>query len=205
MKKGTFFVLSGPSGCGKGTVLKEVLKRGGDNVAYSVSATSRAPRAEEREGKNYYFKTRSEFESLIAAGAFVEYTETYGNYYGTLKSEVEKSISAGKSIILEIDPVGARNVRREYPDAVLVFLVAPDLEILKQRLKGRGSEDENTFRIRHEAALSEMENATLYDYVVVNDEVSRAADDILAIIRAENLRTKNSIEILSGIKGGKQL
>lgn len=205
MKKGTFFVLSGPSGCGKGTVLKEVLKRGGDNVAYSVSATSRAPRAEEREGKNYYFKTRSEFESLIAAGAFVEYTETYGNYYGTLKSEVEKSISAGKSIILEIDPVGARNVRREYPDAVLVFLVAPDLEILKQRLKGRGSEDENTFRIRHEAALSEMENATLYDYVVVNDEVSRAADDILAIIRAENLRTKNSIEILSEIKGGKQL
>ena len=205
MKKGTFFVLSGPSGCGKGTVLKEVLKRGGDNVAYSVSATSRAPRAEEREGKNYYFKTRSEFENLIAAGAFVEYTETYGNYYGTLKSEVEKSMSAGKNIILEIDPVGARNVRREYPDAVLVFLVAPDLEILKQRLKGRGSEDENTFRIRHEAALSEMENATLYDYVVVNDEVSRAADDILAIIRAENLRTKNSIEILSGIKGGKQL
>ena len=205
MKKGTFFVLSGPSGCGKGTVLKEVLKRGGDNVADSVSATSRAPRAEETEGKNYYFKTRSEFENLIAAGAFVEYTETYGNYYGTLKSEVEKSMSAGKNIILEIDPVGARNVRREYPDAVLVFLVAPDLEILKQRLKGRGSEDENTFRIRHEAALSEMENATLYDYVVVNDEVSRAADDILAIIRAENLRTKNSIEILSGIKGGKQL
>lgn len=205
MKKGVFFVLSGPSGCGKGTVLKEVLKRGGDSVAYSVSATSRAPRAEETEGKNYYFKTRSEFESLIAAGAFVEYTETYGNYYGTLKSEVEKSMLAGKNIILEIDPVGARNVRREYPDAVLVFLVAPDLEILKQRLKGRGSEDENTFRIRHEAALSEMENATLYDYVVVNDEVSRAADDILAIIRAENLRTKNSIEILSGIKGGKQL
>lgn len=205
MKKGTFFVLSGPSGCGKGTVLKEVLKRGGDNVAYSVSATSRAPRAEETEGKNYYFKTRSEFENLIAAGAFVEYTETYGNYYGTLKSEVEKSMSAGKNIILEIDPVGARNVRREYPDAVLVFLVAPDLEILKQRLKGRGSEDENTFRIRHEAVLSEMENATLYDYVVVNDEVSRAADDILAIIRAENLRTKNSIEILSEIKGGKQL
>lgn len=204
MKKGTFFVLSGPSGSGKGTVLKEVLRKS-DRIVYSVSATSRTPRAGEVDGINYYFKSREEFETLIKADAFIEYTETYGNYYGTLKSEIEKAIVNGKNIILEIDPVGARNVRAHYPDAVLMFLVAPDLEVLSSRLSGRGSESAETFKIRHDAALSEMENATLYDYVVVNDFVERAADDILAIIRAENLRTKNSIEILSRIKGGNKL
>lgn len=204
MKKGTFFVLSGPSGSGKGTVLKEVLRKS-DRIVYSVSATSRSQRAGEVDGINYYFKSREEFETLIKADAFIEYTETYGNYYGTLKSEVEKAIENGKNIILEIDPVGARNVRAHYPDAVLMFLVAPDLEVLSSRLSGRGSESAETFKIRHDAALSEMENATLYDYVVVNDFVERAADDILAIIRAENLRTKNSIEILSRIKGGNKL
>lgn len=204
MKKGTFFVLSGPSGSGKGTVLQEVLRKS-DRIVYSVSATSRSPRAGEVDGINYYFKSREEFETLIKADAFIEYTETYGNYYGTLKSEVEKAIENGKNIILEIDPVGARNVRSHYPDAVLMFLVAPDLEVLSSRLSGRGSESAETFKIRHDAALSEMENATLYDYVVVNDFVERAADDILAIIRAENLRTKNSIEILSRIKGGNKL
>lgn len=204
MKKGTFFVLSGPSGSGKGTVLKEVLRKS-DRIVYSVSATSRSPRAGEVDGINYYFKSREEFETLIKADAFIEYTETYGNYYGTLKSEVEKAIVNGKNIILEIDPVGARNVRAHYPDAVLMFLVAPDLDVLSSRLSGRGSESAETFKIRHDAALSEMENATLYDYVVVNDFVERAADDILAIIRAENLRTKNSIEILSRIKGGNKL
>ncbi len=204
MKRGTFFVLSGPSGSGKGTVLQEVLRKS-DRIVYSVSATSRNPRAGEVDGINYYFKSREEFETLIKADAFIEYTETYGNYYGTLKSEVEKAIVNGKNIILEIDPVGARNVRAHYPDAVLMFLVAPDLEVLSSRLSGRGSESAETFKIRHDAALSEMENATLYDYVVVNDFVERAADDILAIIRAENLRTKNSIEILSRIKGGNKL
>lgn len=204
MKRGTFFVLSGPSGSGKGTVLQEVLRKS-DRIVYSVSATSRSPRAGEVDGINYYFKSREEFETLIKADAFIEYTETYGNYYGTLKSEVEKAIVNGKNIILEIDPVGARNVRAHYPDAVLMFLVAPDLEVLSSRLSGRGSESAETFKIRHDAALSEMENATLYDYVVVNDFVERAAEDILAIIRAENLRTKNSIEILSRIKGGNKL
>lgn len=204
MKRGTFFVLSGPSGSGKGTVLQEVLRKS-DRIVYSVSATSRSPRAGEVDGINYYFKSREEFETLIKADAFIEYTETYGNYYGTLKSEVEKAIVNGKNIILEIDPVGARNVRAHYPDAVLMFLVAPDLEVLSSRLSGRGSENAETFKIRHDAALSEMENATLYDYVVINDFVERAADDILAIIRAENLRTKNSIEILSRIKGGNKL
>lgn len=146
MKKGTFFVLSGPSGSGKGTVLKEVLRKS-DRIVYSVSATSRSPRAGEVDGINYYFKSREEFETLIKADAFIEYTETYGNYYGTLKSEVEKAIENGKNIILEIDPVGARNVRAHYPDAVLMFLVAPDLEVLSSRLSGRGSENAETFKI----------------------------------------------------------
>ena len=152
MKKGTFFVLSGPSGSGKGTVLQEVLRKS-DRIVYSVSATSRSPRAGEVDGINYYFKSREEFETLIKADAFIEYTETYGNYYGTLKSEVEKAIENGKNIILEIDPVGARNVRAHYPDAVLMFLVAPDLEVLSSRLSGRGSESAETFKIRRRRAV----------------------------------------------------
>lgn len=204
MRKGTFFVLSGPSGSGKGTVLKDVMAKDKE-LLYSVSATSRKSRVGEVDGVNYFFKTREEFEDLISDNAFLEYTETYGNYYGTLKNQVENAIAAGRNIILEIDPVGARNIRFSYPDAVLMFLVAPSLDILKERLTRRGTEDEQTQKIRFEAAVSEMSSSMLYDYIVVNDDRVRAAADILAIIRAENLKSKNNIEIIEKIKGGTKL
>lgn len=201
--KGIFFVLSGPSGSGKGTVLKEVLQND-KSLVYSVSATSRKPRNGEVDGKNYFFMSREKFEDNIKDNAFLEYTETYGNYYGTLKSQVENAIDDGKNIILEIDSVGARNIRFSYPDAVLIFLVAPSLDILENRLTNRGSEDDKSLHTRLNSAVSEMENAMLYDYVVVNDNVKKASDDVTAIIRAENLKSKNSIEIISKIKGGKK-
>ncbi len=204
MRRGTFFVLSGPSGSGKGTVLKEVMAKD-KGLLYSVSATTRRPRAGETDGINYFFKSREEFEKLISENAFLEYTETYGNYYGTLKEQVENAIAAGRNIILEIDPVGARNIRFTYPDAVLMFLVAPSLDILKERLTGRGTEDEATRKIRFDAAVSEMSNSILYDYIVVNDDACRAAADILSIIRAENLKSKNNLEIIEKIKGGTKL
>lgn len=204
LRKGTFFVLSGPSGSGKGTVLEKVLTNNPELI-YSVSATSRKPRKGEEQGKNYFFLSRDEFEKKICEKAFLEYTETYGNYYGTLKSQVENALVAGKNIILEIDPVGARNIRFSYPDAVLIFLVAPSLEILKARLTWRGSEDDKSLKTRLNAAVSEMENACLYDYVVVNDNVDSAADDVQAVIRAENLKSKNCMEIISRIKGGNNI
>lgn len=204
MRKGTFFVLSGPSGSGKGTVLKKVLAKD-ENLAYSVSATTRAPREGEIEGKNYFFKSRAEFERLIKEGAFIEYNEMFGNYYGTLAAQVEEAVEKGFNIILEIDPVGARNVRFSYPDAVLMFLVAPSFEHLKQRLTGRGTEEGNALRVRLEAAVSEMENASLYDYMIVNEDIDSAACDILSIVRAENLKISNNTEILSQIKGGIKL
>lgn len=204
MNEGTFFVLSGPSGSGKGTVLKEVLKK--DNtLIFSISATSRAPRKSEVDGVNYFFKTREEFEKLIKNNAFLEYTETYGNYYGTLKEQVDTALTEGKNIILEIDPVGARNIRFSYPEAVLMFLVAPSLEILKNRLTARGSEKENALKTRINSAINEIENASLYDYIVINDVVERASDDIVSIIRAESLKTIKNIEKLNLIKGGAAL
>jgi guanylate kinase len=202
--RGTFYVLSGPSGSGKGTVLKKVLA-GNKKLRYSVSATSRAPRDGEAEGKSYFFKTRAEFERLISEEAFLEYTETYGNYYGTLKAQVEKSLAAGHDIILEIDAVGARNVRFFYPDAVLMFLVAPSLEILKMRLETRGSERGEAFKTRFESALDEMSSAELYDYIIINDDAERAAADILSVIRAERLKASKNLEIINKIKGGAQL
>ena len=204
MKKGTFFVLSGPSGSGKGTVLKEVLKKD-DTLIFSISATSRAPRKSEINGINYFFKSREEFEKLIKENAFLEYTETYGNYYGTLKEQVNVALEKGKNIILEIDPVGARNIRFSYPEAVLMFLVAPSLEILKNRLTARGSEKENALQTRINSAINEIENASLYDYIVINDFVERASEDIVSIIRAEGLKTVKNLEKLDIIKGGAAL
>ncbi|MEG1613559.1 MAG: guanylate kinase [Clostridia bacterium] len=201
MNKGTFFVLSGPSGSGKGTVLKEVLNKNSD-IEYSVSATTRLPRGNEIEGKNYFFKTRDEFEKLIKQDAFLEYTETFGNYYGTLRKQVDLAIERGHSIILEIDSVGARNIRFSYPDAVLMFLVAPSLTVLKARLTGRGTEKDDDVKLRLANAIDEMEYAPLYDYIIINDNVGKASEDVLAIIKAVGLKTENNIENLTKIKGG---
>ncbi|MEG2456610.1 MAG: guanylate kinase [Clostridia bacterium] len=162
----------------------------------------RLPRGNEIEGKNYFFKTRDEFEKLIKQDAFLEYTETFGNYYGTLRKQVDLAIERGHSIILEIDSVGARNIRFSYPDAVLMFLVAPSLTVLKARLTGRGTEKDDDVKLRLANAIDEMEYAPLYDYIIINDNVGKASEDVLAIIKAVGLKTENNIENLTKIKGG---
>lgn len=199
-RKGNFFVLSGPSGSGKGTVMKEVLPK--VPAKFSISVTSRAPRNGEVDGFSYYFKTRKEFEMLIEQDAFLEYTETYGNYYGTLKSEITDAIERGENVILEIDPVGARNVRLCFPDAILIFLVAPSLKILKERLIARGSETPQTLKNRIECAESEINNANLYDYIVINHTIDKAAEDIIAIMKAESLKINKNLELIELIRGG---
>lgn len=193
-RKGLIFVLSGPSGSGKTTVLNNTLGKF-PGLRYSVSATTRKKRSDEREGRNYFFISRDEFERMIAEGAFLEYTNVFGNYYGTLRSQVDDAVSAGDSVILEIEPEGAGNVHRLYPDAVLVFLTAPSLEVQRERLSKRGSETEESLRIRLEGALRELENAGAYDYVIINKDSADSALDLAAIIRAETISSENRLPL----------
>jgi guanylate kinase len=188
MSKGVLMVISGPSGSGKGTVVSELVKSG--NYALSVSATTRSPRDGERDGVSYFFKTRDEFEKMIAGGDFLEYAEFCGNYYGTPLPYVKAQLEAGKNIILEIEVQGAFQVKEKLPEAVLVFLAPPSLEELRARLVGRGTETAEVIEQRMNTAVVELEMQDKYDYVVVNNKVSGAVDDINAIVRAQALKVK---------------
>ena len=201
-KKGLLIILSGPSGAGKGTVLKEVMKTY-KNLAVSVSVTTRAPREGEVNDVNYHFKTIEEFKELAHEGAFLESECVYGNYYGTLKSEVFERIEKGQDVVLEIDVKGAFNVIGRYPDAVSIFVCPTSLEELKGRLAGRGSETEAALKLRLKSAIGEIKQATNYGYVVVNDNVQECADDVIAIIKAEKCSTKINNDFISKLTGGK--
>lgn len=200
-KKGLLIILSGPSGAGKGTVLKEVMKTY-KNLAVSVSVTTRAPREGEVNDVNYHFKTIEEFKELAHEGAFLESECVYGNYYGTLKSEVFERIEKGQDVVLEIDVKGAFNVLGRYPDAVSIFVCPTSLEELKGRLAGRGSETEAALKLRLKSAIGEIKQATKYGYVVVNDDVAECADDVIAIIKAEKCSTKINNDFISKLTGG---
>ncbi|MBQ8642194.1 MAG: guanylate kinase [Clostridia bacterium] len=189
MKKGLVFVISGPSGSGKGTIV-EVLRKMAPNVGLAVSATTRAPRPGEAEGVNYYYKTRPEFESLLAAGEILEYTEYSGNLYGTLKSEAEKVIGAGRDLILEIEVEGGAQVKRLLgDDCVLIMLLAPDAAEQERRLRDRGTEQEETIRMRMQKARSEIAVAGDYDYLVLNEtgKQEECAENLLAILKSAHL------------------
>ena len=187
MKKGLLIVISGASGTGKGTVCKELLARETD-IAYSVSATSRAPREGEQDGREYYFRTREEFETMIAAGAFLEYADVYGNYYGTPLAPIEQRRAAGEDILLEIDTQGALNVMERCPDGTFIFLLPPSLEELRRRITGRGTESEESMARRLAAARDEIRLGKRYRYAVLNDTVEAATDRIQTILAAERLR-----------------
>lgn len=176
------FVISGPSGAGKVTLLAELRKQRPD-LGLTVSATTRSPRPGEVDGTSYYFLSDEEFRRRIAAGEFVEWAEVHGHLYGTLVSEVKRLLAKGHSLVLEIDVQGALNVRKVYPDAVLVFIEPPSLQVLEERLRGRGTEDEASIELRLKNARHEMELADQYDVRIVNDTVDRAAQELGSVMR----------------------
>ena len=183
MAEGKLFVISGASGVGKSTVLAQVMAARQD-LRFSVSATTRAPRAGEVDGQSYYFVTKDKFREMIEKNEFLEYDAHMDNYYGTPKNQLEEKLQRG-SVILDIEPNGAFNVRREKADAVLIFIAPPSLEELEKRLRGRGDTSEEQIRVRQARVAWEMEQSKQYDYVVVNDRVDVCAREILDIIARE--------------------
>lgn len=183
--KGKIIVLSAPSGTGKSTIITELMKRPELRLGFSVSATSREPRGQERDGVHYYFMSPEEFERRVQAGDFVEWAEVYqGTRYGTLVSEVERVTGAGRNLIMDIDVQGALNVKKRFGDeAILIFVEPPTLQALEQRLRSRATDDEESIRRRLAKAEYEMSFAPQYDRVVVNDDLVRAVDDVDGIIR----------------------
>lgn len=197
MNKGMLIVVSGPSGCGKGTILAEVLKN--DKFFYSISATTRNARPGETDGVNYYFLTKEKFENLIQNDGMLEYASYCGNYYGTPKKPVEDMLNQGKHVILEIEVQGAMKIKEKCPDALFIFILPPSLKELRRRLNKRGTESEEVIEKRLSEAAGEIEQAYKYDYAMINGELSVAVDDLLAIIRAEELNTKNSHETIDEV------
>jgi guanylate kinase len=193
VQKGLLIVLSGPSGAGKGTVCKAMLPTM-KTTHYSVSCTTRAPREGEVEGVNYFFKTVEQFKAMIAGDELLEWAEVYTNYYGTPRKYVDDMLNAGENVLLEIDIQGALQVKKKFPNGVFIFLIPPSLQELKHRIVGRGSETEESLNIRFGAAAEEMSYISEYDYVVVNDEVEKAADRIRAIITAEQCSVQRNLE-----------
>lgn len=183
MSKGKLFVISGASGVGKSTVLKQVMAKRND-LSFSVSATSRAPRAGEIEGVHYYFVTEEAFRAMIDRDELLEYDVHNKTYYGTPRAQLMKKLEEG-NVVLDVEPNGAFNVRRTSPDATLIFIMPPSVEELEARLRGRGDTSPEQVALRLERAAWEMEQRTKYDYVVVNDVVERCAEEILNIIAAK--------------------
>lgn len=195
MNKGSLFVITGPSGAGKGTVLKEVIKSL-DRLYFSVSATTRKPREGEVDGVHYHFLTRERFEALIGADRFLEYAQYAENYYGTPLDPVLDQLEQGSDVILEIELQGALQVKERMPQAVLVFIAPPSFEELEDRLRGRGTESEEVILRRLAIARQECANMDRFHYVVVNDEVADAADRLRAVILSRRCLQENCRFIL---------
>ena len=198
MSKGLLLVVSGPSGCGKGTICNKLLQRNEDFV-FSVSATTRKPRNREKEGINYFFIDDKKFEKMIVDNEFIEYAKVHNNYYGTPKSFVLNEINKDKIVILEIDVQGALQVKRTYSEAILVFLLPPSMRELKKRLIKRGTETEEDINIRYKNAFEELKFINEYDYFVINDKIIKAVEKVEAIIMAEKLKVKRHKNILEEI------
>ena len=180
MSKGKLVVISGASGVGKGTVLGIMMKKR-EELKFSVSATTRPPRPNEVDGVHYYFVTKERFEEMIAAGQMLEYSSHNANYYGTPRAQAEEKMCVG-SVLLDIEPNGAKQVKEALPEAVLVFIMPPSMEELEKRLRGRGDTPEDQIAMRLERAIWEMDQRHWYDHVVVNDSAERCAEEILKII-----------------------
>ncbi|MBQ6131664.1 MAG: guanylate kinase [Selenomonadaceae bacterium] len=191
--RGLLIVVSGASGTGKGTVCKKLLTDL-PKIAYSISATTRNPRPGEIDGKEYYFLSVDEFKSWISEEKFLEYAEVYGNFYGTPLNKIEERLSRGEDILLEIDVQGALNVKKKCPEGVYIFLLPPSLEELKNRIEGRGTENPESLACRLKNAVAEIKIGLEYDYVVVNDDINAAAEQIKAILTAERLKVARNTD-----------
>ena len=191
MKKGKLFVISGPSGVGKGTISKRILDE--TPIEFSVSMTTRAPREGEVDGKSYFFVTHEQFKQKIEEGGFLEYAEVYGNFYGTPLAQTEARLEAGIDVLLDIDIQGAMNVKKLCPDGVFIFILPPSLEELKRRIVGRGSETEESLKIRMGGVLEELKYAKEYDYCVINQDLDDAVDTVKAIWTAEHSKFSEDI------------
>lgn len=198
MSKGGVFVVSGPSGSGKDTVLKGLFAENPD-ILFSISSITRAMRPGEREGEKYNFISREHFEEMIKNDLLLEHNVFVGNYYGTPRIPVEKAVSEGKDIIIEVDVNGAEQIRKKLPEAVTVFIMPPSFEELKRRLVGRGTESEELIEKRLRSALDEIRRAEEYDYIIVNDDAAAASQSLMSVIKACRLKTERQKNIINEV------
>ena len=197
MDKGKIILISGPSGVGKGTVVKEIVKD--QKYALSVSVTTRNPREGEIDGVNYFFTTKGDFLRRIENNLMLEYAQYNGNFYGTPKDYVEQTVAQGKNIILEIEVQGVEQVKKLIPEAVSIFIMPDKSGVIEHRLRKRGTEDEQTIQNRLKIALSEMKQAHKYDYIVINGELERCIEDIKSVINAEQYKKDNMLDFVKGV------
>ncbi len=198
MSKGRLYILSGPSGSGKDTVLKQVLTLHPE-IMLSISSITRDMREGEIEGEKYHFISREEFETLIKEDMLLEYNVFVGNYYGTPKAPVEKAINEGTDVILEIDVNGAEQIKKKMPEAVSIFIMPPSVEELRRRLSGRGTDSAEVIEKRMESALTEIKRAINYDYIVVNDVIEKAAEDVISVILSGRLTLDSQKDIINEV------
>lgn len=186
-QSGILFVVSSPSGGGKGTLIQRVLKRL-PNLSYSVSYTTRKPRAGESDGSQYFFVTREQFSQMIERNEFLEWANVHGHLYGTSREQVSRDVSSGRDIVLEVDVQGAASIRKLVDDAVSVFILPPSLNVLRQRLVARGTDSTDELEVRLRNAPQELKAYKTFDYAIINDDADRAAEQLIAIIEAERTR-----------------
>ena len=197
-KKGQLFVITAPSGTGKTTII-DIIRKKVEEIGYSVSHTTRPPRRGEVNGVHYYFVARENFEKMIEAHRFVEWAIVYDHLYGTSVSSVESKLSSGKDLLLDLDVQGAQKIKKQFPEATLIFILPPSLEILHERLQRRSSQDDTNIGLRMEKAVDEIKKSENYDFLIINDDLNQAAREIEAIIIAQTAQTERRFPLVQEI------